>query len=187
MLVLAMANSPALREQLVELMRREPGHIEVLERMGGIDGLFDKLHSDPEKGVDPSGIAERQAQFGKNFLGAPPRRTFWAMWLAAANDRTLIILFFAAILSLGLGIGFPSHEPGEPPGWVEGTAIIGTIVLVTLVSAGNTWNQERQFQVWLCSLQYCLHYKSPEVEPAATRPPNQCDSRCCPWHSSACR
>lgn len=57
-------------------------------------------------------------------------------WLAY-NDKVLILLTIAAVVSLALGLyqtfGTP-HEPGEPKvEWVEGVAIIVAILIVVIV------------------------------------------------------
>lgn len=57
-------------------------------------------------------------------------------WLAY-NDKVLILLTIAAVVSLALGLyqtfGTP-HEPGEARvEWVEGVAIIVAILIVVIV------------------------------------------------------
>jgi len=72
------------------------------------------------------------------------------MWLAL-KDKVLILLSFAAIISLALGFfqDFgPGRDPDEPPvDWVEGVAIIVAIIIVVMVGSLNDWQKERQFKV----------------------------------------
>jgi len=93
--------------------------------------------------------ADRKRVFKDNRL--PERETkniFQLMWMAY-NDKVLILLSIAAVISLALGIyqsvGQP-HEDGEAPvEWVEGVAIMVAIVIVVVVGAVNDWQKERQF------------------------------------------
>lgn len=62
-------------------------------------------------------------------------------WLAY-NDKVLILLTIAAVVSLALGLyqtfGTP-HEPGEARvEWVEGVAIIVAILIVVIVYVHKT-------------------------------------------------
>ena len=75
-----------------------------------------------------------------------PKNIFQLAWIAY-NDKVLILLSVAAVISLALGI-YQSVRPkhGEAPiEWVEGVAIIVAIVIVVIVGAANDWQKERQF------------------------------------------
>ncbi|KAK0628879.1 hypothetical protein B0T17DRAFT_588865 [Bombardia bombarda] len=70
------------------------------------------------------------------------------MWITY-NDKVLILLSIAAVVSLAIGI-YQSvgieHEPGQSPvEWVEGVAIIVAIVIVVAVGSLNDFQKERQF------------------------------------------
>lgn len=73
---------------------------------------------------------------------------FLLMWIAF-NDKVLILLSGAAVISLALGLYQTfggQHKEGEPSvEWIEGVAIIVAILIVVLVGAGNDWQKERQF------------------------------------------
>lgn len=99
-------------------------------------------------------LARRQI-YGKNVL--PARKTkniFQLMWIAL-QDKVLIILSVAAVVSLALGIyetvdGPPELDPyTQKPiphvEWVEGVAIIIAIAIVTIVGSANDYQKERQF------------------------------------------
>ncbi len=47
-------------------------------------------------------------------------------------------------MSLLLGVFFPPE--GDSSGWIEGVAIIVSVIVVCTVSAGNNWMKERQFR-----------------------------------------
>ena len=60
------------------------------------------------------------------------------------NDKILILLTVAAVISLALGI-YESVEGGSGVDWVEGVAICVAILIVVTVGAANDWQKERQF------------------------------------------
>ena len=70
------------------------------------------------------------------------------MWITY-NDKVLILLSIAAVVSLAVGLYQTfgqKHEPGEPKvEWVEGVAIIVAIVIVVVVGSLNDFQKERQF------------------------------------------
>ena len=62
----------------------------------------------------------------------------------AYNDRILILLTIAAVVSLALGI-YETVDGGSGVDWVEGVAICVAIIIVVTVGAANDWQKERQF------------------------------------------
>ncbi|KAK4158396.1 hypothetical protein C8A00DRAFT_39372 [Chaetomidium leptoderma] len=70
------------------------------------------------------------------------------MWITY-NDKVLILLSIAAIVSLALGLYQTfgqQHEEGEPGvEWVEGVAIMVAIAIVVMVGSVNDYQKERQF------------------------------------------
>ncbi|PWN53499.1 calcium-translocating P-type ATPase [Violaceomyces palustris] len=118
-----------------------------------------------EKGpsfVDAS-VDDRERVYGNNVL--PQRKSkslLMLMWLAL-QDKILILLCIAAVVSLALGLYTDfGTEPervacdNPPPGeetcaaaqvdWVEGVAIIVAIAIVDLVGSVNDYQKERQFK-----------------------------------------
>lgn len=71
------------------------------------------------------------------------------MWLAL-QDKVLVLLSIAAVVSLALGLfqDFGTPQPtGEPPvDWVEGVAIMIAVLIVVVVGSINDWQKERQFK-----------------------------------------
>ncbi|CAM1506425.1 Fc.00g060660.m01.CDS01 [Cosmosporella sp. VM-42] len=70
------------------------------------------------------------------------------MWITY-NDKVLILLSIAAVISLAVGLYQTfgqKHEDGEPKvEWVEGVAIIVAIAIVVIVGSLNDYQKERQF------------------------------------------
>lgn len=62
----------------------------------------------------------------------------------AYNDKILILLTIAAVVSLALGI-YESVSGESSVDWVEGVAICVAIIIVVTVGAANDWQKERQF------------------------------------------
>ena len=60
-----------------------------------------------------------------------------------AQDKTLIILIIAALVSLVLGV---TVEEQKNIAWIEGAAILAAVAIVVLVTAIQDWTKERQFR-----------------------------------------
>lgn len=93
-------------------------------------------------------FTDRKRIFKDNRLPEKKAKSFLQLAWMAYNDKVLILLTVAAIVSLALGI-YQSATPqpnGEAPvEWVEGVAIMVAIVIVVLVGAVNDYQKERQF------------------------------------------
>lgn len=89
---------------------------------------------------------DRRRIFKDNRLPAKkPKSIFELAWLAY-NDKVLILLSVAAVVSLALGIYQSiASTSGEKVQWVEGVAIMVAIIIVVAVGAANDWQKERQF------------------------------------------
>jgi Ca2+-transporting ATPase len=107
-------------------------------------------HTDSEpSGAKENAFADRQRVFSDNRLPVrKPKSIFQLAWMAY-NDKVLILLTCAAVISLALGLYQTfgvKHKPGEPAvEWIEGVAIIVAILIVVVVGAANDWQKERQF------------------------------------------
>ncbi|KAF9879095.1 p-type calcium ATPase [Colletotrichum karsti] len=95
------------------------------------------------------GFSDRKHTFRDNTLPDKKQKSFLQLLWITYNDKILILLSIAAIVSFSLGLyqSFgPQHEPNEPRvDWVEGVAIMVAIILVVFVGAINDWNMQRQF------------------------------------------
>ena len=91
---------------------------------------------------------DRRRVYGTNKLPERKMKTIWELAWIAYNDKVLILLTIAAIISLAVGIPQTLHptDPNEPGvEWVEGLAILIAIIIVVVVGAANDWQKERQF------------------------------------------
>ncbi|KAI9172151.1 Calcium-transporting ATPase [Paramyrothecium foliicola] len=99
-------------------------------------------------GAEP--FADRARVYKRNVLPAKKPTPLWKLMWNAYNDKVLILLTFAAVISLALGLYETfgaEHEPGAPTpvDWVEGVAICVAIIIVTLVGSVNDYQKERAF------------------------------------------
>lgn len=149
-----------LRE-LMELRSADALH-KIQECYGDVYGICTRLKTSPNEGLSGNlaDIERRAAVFGKNFIPPKKPKTFLQLVWEALQDVTLIILEIAAIVSLGLSFYQPpggnealcgtvsaGEEEGEgETGWIEGAAILLSVVCVVLVTAFNDWSKEKQFR-----------------------------------------
>ena len=93
-------------------------------------------------------FTDRKRIFKDNHLPEKRAKSIFQLAWMAYNDKVLILLSVAAVVSLALGI-YQSVTPqpnGEAPvEWVEGVAIMVAIIIVVVVGAANDWQKERQF------------------------------------------
>ncbi|KAL9101855.1 MAG: hypothetical protein Q9163_002939 [Psora crenata] len=93
---------------------------------------------------------DRKRVFSDNRLPNKKSVSIWKLFWNAANDKVLIILTIAAVISLALGIYEAVGQtppPGEGPSvdWIEGLAIEVAVVIVILVTGLNDYRREKQF------------------------------------------
>lgn len=89
---------------------------------------------------------DRKRIFKDNRLPAKKSKSIFELAWIAYNDKVIILLTVAAVVSLALGIYESlTTKTGEKVQWVEGVAIMVAIVIVVTVGAANDWQKERQF------------------------------------------
>ncbi|XP_019716045.1 plasma membrane calcium-transporting ATPase 1-like isoform X1 [Hippocampus comes] len=130
---------------------------------GDVQGICRRLKTSPIEGLsgNPVDLEKRHAAFGKNFIPPKKAKTFLQLVWEALQDVTLIILEIAAIISLGLSFyhleggdseacgqasGGVEDEGEAQAGWIEGAAILFSVIIVVLVTAFNDWSKEKQFR-----------------------------------------
>ncbi|XP_040830507.1 plasma membrane calcium-transporting ATPase 3 isoform X4 [Ochotona curzoniae] len=135
----------------------------IQEAYGDVSGLCRRLKTSPTEGLadNPSDLEKRRQIYGQNFIPPKQPKTFLQLVWEALQDVTLIILEVAAIVSLGLSFYAPPGEESEAcgnvsggaedegeaeAGWIEGAAILLSVICVVLVTAFNDWSKEKQFR-----------------------------------------
>uniref|UniRef100_A0A673JUP1 Calcium-transporting ATPase n=1 Tax=Sinocyclocheilus rhinocerous TaxID=307959 RepID=A0A673JUP1_9TELE len=137
--------------------------VKIQEDYGGVEGLCQRLKTSPTEGLDgvATDLDKRKEVFGQNLIPPKKPKTFLQLVWEALQDVTLIILEIAALISLGLSFYQPPGERSEScgtvsagaedegeaeAGWIEGAAILLSVVCVVLVTAFNDWSKEKQFR-----------------------------------------
>ncbi|XP_065165915.1 plasma membrane calcium-transporting ATPase 2 isoform X4 [Atheta coriaria] len=144
-------------KHLRDLMEhRGPEGVNKLNEIGGVQELCKKLYTSPSEGLTGSQVdtEHRREVFGSNSIPPKPPKTFLQLVWEALQDITLIILEVAAIVSLGLSFYQPASEEDAQPfdddetshGWIEGLAILISVIVVVFVTAFNDYTKERQFR-----------------------------------------
>ena len=126
--------------------RGKEGLAALEQKFGNTEGLIKQLKSNATQGLDShddSDLDARREAFGINYIPPKPPKPFYLLMWEAAQDVTLIILMVAAIISIVLGM---TVEEDKKTSWIEGAAILISICVVILVTAGNDWSKERQFR-----------------------------------------
>ncbi|XP_037680924.1 plasma membrane calcium-transporting ATPase 4 isoform X1 [Choloepus didactylus] len=135
---------------------------QISDHYGSVQNLCSRLRTSPVEGLsgNPADLEKRRRVFGQNLI--PPKRskTFLELVWEALQDVTLIILEIAAIISLVLSFYRPpsgdheqcgqvassDDEEEAETGWIEGAAILFSVIIVVLVTAFNDWSKEKQFR-----------------------------------------
>uniref|UniRef100_A0A8C6KH12 Calcium-transporting ATPase n=1 Tax=Nothobranchius furzeri TaxID=105023 RepID=A0A8C6KH12_NOTFU len=139
---------------LMELRGTE-GITRIEESYRDIQGLCNRLKTSPVDGLSgqPADIEKRKTVFGQNLIPPKKPKTFLQLVWEALQDVTLIILEVAAVISLGLSFYHPPDAAGgvedeneSEAGWIEGAAILLSVICVVLVTAFNDWSKEKQFR-----------------------------------------
>ncbi|ROW03294.1 hypothetical protein VSDG_01336 [Cytospora chrysosperma] len=94
-------------------------------------------------------FTDRKRVFKDNRLPAKKGKSLLQLMWITFNDKVLILLSIAAVVSLAIGLYQTfgtKHDPTNPAvEWVEGVAIIVAIVIVVMVGSLNDYQKERQF------------------------------------------
>jgi magnesium-transporting ATPase (P-type) len=134
-----------------------------------IPALAAALRSSPDAGLadaSPAALAARRAWAGANAV--PERRPvgFLELLIAAGSDPTVLTLIACGVASLALELGVGANEAAtatavasttaaaaatataasQPPGWVDGAAILAAVAVVVGVTAVNDAQKEAQFR-----------------------------------------
>ncbi|KAF6312504.1 ATPase plasma membrane Ca2+ transporting 2 [Rhinolophus ferrumequinum] len=152
-------------EELRSLMelRGTEAVVKIKETYGDTEAICRRLKTSPVEGLPgtASDLEKRKQIFGQNFIPPKKPKTFLQLVWEALQDVTLIILEIAAIISLGLSFYHPPGESSEgcataqagaedegeaEAGWIEGAAILLSVICVVLVTAFNDWSKEKQFR-----------------------------------------
>jgi len=104
------------------------------------------LRSSPENGLDPREVEHRREIFGSNALTEKTLDSFLKLCWEAVQDFVLIMLIVLGII--GITVEVTTHKKdGEscPTCWIEGAAILCSVCIVVLVTAGIDYAKQFAF------------------------------------------
>jgi len=134
-------------EELTELVKnRDTGDNTLQRKYGGGEGVLKKLGTNPQSGLKSGEVQQKKEAFGENVLPQKPPTPFWRFLLDALKDKTLIILTISSIVSIILGLTMPPPGESRETGWIEGTAILVAVIVVSTVTATNDWSKDKKFR-----------------------------------------
>ena len=134
------------------LERKQVGKLNVLGEHQGISGqewLYKDFESDPVKGIASDSVAIRKEKYGVNQLKMKDPATFWEFFWEACQDPIIIMLAICAVISIIFGMTLANPHTGEvdrESGWIEGTAIIISILVVTLTGSISNYQKAKRFE-----------------------------------------
>lgn len=102
------------------------------------------LRSSPETGIGADEIEYRKEVFGTNAIKEKPMESFLVLCWDAVQDFVLIMLIILGIITLAIEISAKGKDCGSC--WAEGTAILLTVLLVVLLTAGIDYVKQFAFQ-----------------------------------------
>ena len=70
-------------------------------------------------------------------MPVPEQTSWWSLFIESYYDTTVLILMFAALVSLAVGM----YEDIQK-GWIEGATILAAVVIVAVVTATNNYQKE---------------------------------------------
>jgi P-type Ca2+ transporter type 2C len=124
------------------------GQVTFAEAVGSDGKKFDEVsldRQDIEASREVAGqFEDRLRVFKDNRLPERKPNGIWVLIWRTYNDKILILLTAAAIISLSLGL-YETFSGGSSVDWVEGVAICVAIIIVVTVGALNDYQKERQF------------------------------------------
>lgn len=90
------------------------------------------------EGLSLNEVERNRELYGRNVLPQVRQKLFLEFVWDASQDRILILLAVAAVISLAVHF--------RNGGWVEGVAILLAVVIVVLVNAVNDWKKDLMFR-----------------------------------------
>ena len=135
-----------LKSLVDQWLQRETGSEEIdnLISRGGEKWLENGLVTSVTKGIDPSTIPKRTEIYGTNHVAKVEMGSYWDHCVDALEDLLLRVLIVAGIADII--INAVHHQPEDASiFWLEGVAIIVTVLLVVNITAYINYKKERQF------------------------------------------
>lgn len=117
--------------------------ITLIEELGGINGITEKLKSNRSTGLlSTEDHSERKSLYGVNKPQKEKKFSYCELCIEALRDRTLRVLILSGLVSLIFGATLDEHPQY---GWIEGFAIIIAVAVVVNVAAVNDYQKQSKF------------------------------------------
>ena len=101
------------------------------------------LRSSPESGIDPREVEIRREVFGTNALTEKKLTSFLQLCWEASHDFVLVMLMVLGTISIVVEV--TTHEGPCHTCWIEGAAILFSVCIVILVTAGIDYAKQFAF------------------------------------------
>lgn len=122
---------------------------ERVKELGGVERIIHGVQTSEAAGIssEPTQVKARGHHFGVNEIKMPETQSFWDFFKEPFEDLILRILLVAAVLDLAVDMW---SDPST--GWIDGTAIFMTVLLVATVTAVNNYDKQKKFiELYLAS------------------------------------
>eukprot|EP01064_Diplonema_japonicum_P030599 TRINITY_DN5241_c0_g1_i1.p1 TRINITY_DN5241_c0_g1~~TRINITY_DN5241_c0_g1_i1.p1 ORF type:complete len:1028 (+),score=329.87 TRINITY_DN5241_c0_g1_i1:23-3085(+) len=121
---------------------------ELLHDLGGMKKIAAAMEVDIEDGIHTSSVGKRKEKWGENCLPPEEEIRLIDKIMEQFEDPMIKLLMAAAVISLLLNFTVPDEHTGEirEGGWIEGTAILVSVLIVALVSSANEYEKELKFK-----------------------------------------
>ena len=117
--------------------------IRLIEEMGGVNGLIEKVKSNKTTGLlSTEEYQERINVYGRNKPPKEKKFTYLELCWIALKDPTLRVLIVSGLVSLIIGVVLEKHPEYA---WIEGFAIIAAVIVVVNVGAINDFQKQNKF------------------------------------------
>jgi calcium-translocating P-type ATPase len=101
------------------------------------------LRSSPESGIDPREVEHRRAVFGSNGIADKKLDSFLKLCFEAVQDFVLLMLIVLGAISIVVEV--TTHEGPCSTCWIEGAAILVSVIIVVCVTAGIDYAKQFAF------------------------------------------
>lgn len=133
---------------MFECIERRDGE-KLKQVFNGLHGVEVLFKTNFVTGIDSSTIEARREQWGLNVLDRKEPATFLEFLLESLEDRVVQILIAAAVVSIVFGMTLENPHTGKvdrEAGWIEGVAIIISVLIVTLTGSINNYQKAKKFE-----------------------------------------
>ena len=123
-----------------------------LDEVGGLGQVAAALKCTTSQGIAEKIVESRRLDFGQNNTSANLKKqpiSFLGLFAEACSDTVIILLAIAAIISIIFGMTLPGtydRSVNTTTGWIEGTAIIISIIIVTVVGSISNYHKDKVFE-----------------------------------------